>query len=78
MVVGREKGFLALVDGDSGRVVRRLRGHRGRIYTPGLSADGRLLATGSDDKTVRLWSLPDGRAARRPRCVSAAGSWTPS
>ena len=49
MVVGREKGFLALVDSDSGRVVRRLAGHRGVVYTPGISADGRLLATGSDD-----------------------------
>ena len=66
MVVGREKGFLALVDSDSGRVVRRLAGHRGVVYTPGISADGRLMATGSDDGSVRLWSLPDGRALGAP------------
>ena len=66
MVVGREKGFLALVDSDSGRVVRRLAGHRGVVYTPGISGDGRLLATGSDDHTVRLWSLPDGRSLGAP------------
>jgi WD40 repeat protein/DNA-binding SARP family transcriptional activator len=60
LVVGGPEGFLALVDTDSGRVIRRLRGHGGRIYTPGISGDGRLLATGSDDNTVRLWSLPDG------------------
>jgi WD40 repeat protein len=41
--------------------VRRLRGHRGDIYTPGISADGRLMVTASGDNTVRLWSLPDGR-----------------
>ena len=67
MVVAREQGFLALVDSDSGRILRRLRGHRGRIYTPGMSADGRLLATGGgDDKTVRFWSLPAGRALGAP------------
>jgi WD40 repeat protein len=66
MIVGGPKGFLALVDTDTRRVVRRLVGHRGGVYTPGISADGRLLATGSDDNTVRLWSLPDGRPLGDP------------
>jgi WD40 repeat protein len=66
MIVGGPKGFLALVDTGTGRVVRRLVGHRGGVYTPGISADGRLLATGSDDNTVRLWSLPDGRPLGDP------------
>ncbi len=66
LVVGGPDGFLALVDVDARRVVRRLRGHRGWIFTPGISADGRRLATGSDDGTVRLWSLPDGRPVGAP------------
>jgi WD40 repeat protein/DNA-binding SARP family transcriptional activator len=66
LIVGGPRGFLALADAGSGRVVRRLTGHHGRIYTPGISADGRLLATGSDDNTVRLWSLPEGRALGAP------------
>jgi WD40 repeat protein len=66
MVVGGPKGFLALVDTDSGRVIQRLTGHRGALWTPGISADGRLLATASDDKTVRLWSLPDGKPLGEP------------
>jgi WD40 repeat protein/DNA-binding SARP family transcriptional activator len=67
VVVGGEPGdgFLALVDADTGRIIRRLRGHRGSINVPGISADGRLLTT-SDQRhrsgTVRFWSLPDGRA----------------
>jgi WD40 repeat protein/DNA-binding SARP family transcriptional activator len=77
LVVGSNSGFLALVDADRGRVVRRLPGHRGFILTPGLSADGRLLvATGTDDDSVRLWSLPDGRQLgaplRFPRMVYSA------
>ena len=38
-----------------------------------LSADGRLLATGSSDKTVRLWSLPDGKLIRTLRLPIDAG-----
>ncbi len=37
-------------------------GHIGAIARMALSADGRLLATAGFDKTVRLWSLPDGEA----------------
>ena len=66
LVVTRAEGFLALVDSDSGRIVRRMPGHRGDIYTPGISADGRVLATGDDDRTVRIWSLPDGRSLGAP------------
>ena len=44
----------------------RLLGHRGEVLPPAISADGRLLVTGSDDKTVRLWSLPDARAVGVP------------
>lgn len=66
LVVGAREGLLMLVDADTGRTIRRLRGHSGRIYTPGFSRDGRLLVTGSDDDTVRLWSLPDGRPNGAP------------
>jgi WD40 repeat protein len=38
--------------------------HTAPIYRIGLDAACRLLATGSDDKTVRLWSLPDGKLQR--------------
>ena len=67
MVVGGGDGFFALVDADRGRIVRRLKGHSGDVNTPGISADGRLLATsGFDEGVVRFWSLPDGRPLGRP------------
>ena len=38
--------------------------HRAMIRRIGVSADGRLLATASDDKTVKLWALPEGKLLR--------------
>jgi WD40 repeat protein len=76
LVVGGDTGQLALLDADSGRVIR-LRGHRDQILTPATSANGRLLVTASLDGTVRLWSLPDGRPWAR-RCAFPTASTTPS
>jgi hypothetical protein len=38
--------------------------HVAVINRIGVDAQCRLAATGSDDKTVRLWSLPDGKLLR--------------
>lgn len=39
-----------------------------------LTADGRVMATASDDKTVRLWALPEGRLVRTLRPPIGAGN----
>jgi WD40 repeat protein len=41
--------------------------HTAPIRGIGVDRACRLLATGSDDKTVRLWSLPEGRLLRKLR-----------
>jgi hypothetical protein len=38
--------------------------HTAPIRRIGVDAACRLAATASDDKTVRLWSLPDGKLLR--------------
>ena len=40
---------------------RELLGHTDYIGTMGFSEDGTLLVSGGTDKTVRLWSLNQGR-----------------
>jgi WD40 repeat protein len=77
VVVGGEYGSVSLVDADRGQVIKRLDGHPAKysfrgtvtpndIWTPGISADGSLLATASKDGMVRLWSLPEGRPRGAP------------
>jgi WD40 repeat protein len=43
------------------RNARALRGHKGIIACAALSPDGKLLATGGFDKTIRLWDLAAGQ-----------------
>lgn len=42
------------------RCVQTLTGHQGEITALALSPDGELIASGSTDKTIRLWSLETG------------------
>jgi len=46
-------------------LVRIFSGHEGYINSVSISADGKRLASGSDDKTVRLWDTETGKEIQR-------------
>src|SRR5215471_16497295 len=48
--------------------------HTAPIVAAAVDAAGRLAVTGSDDKTVRVWSLTDGKLVRTIRMPSGPGN----
>jgi WD40 repeat protein len=66
-------GTARLWEPATGETVRNLDApaHAGRVESVAFSPDGGLLATGSDDKSVRLWESHSGQAVTMMRADSA-------
>ena len=47
-----------------GREYNRLKGHDGSVYSVSFSSDGKTLATGSGDNTIKLWNVETGQEIR--------------
>ncbi|MEM9586579.1 MAG: PDZ domain-containing protein, partial [Planctomycetota bacterium] len=56
-LVGDNIGMLAVWDTDSDELRRAYIGHEGMVTGISVSDDGRMLLSGSTDRTIRLWSL---------------------
>src|SRR3977135_1864971 len=53
--------MVRLWEASTGRLLATLEGHTSGVWGVALSANGRLLASGSADRTVRLWEASTGR-----------------
>ena len=51
-------------DVDTGKCVNILEGHSKRVRSVGFSPNGKLLATGSTDWTIKLWDLATGKSIK--------------
>jgi WD40 repeat protein/serine/threonine protein kinase len=54
-------GIVQLWDGVTGRLVRKMKGHRGTIWDMEFSPDARRLATAGADGTLKIWETTDER-----------------
>ncbi len=62
---GPADGRIYLRDAATGRVLRKLQGHTAEVHSLRYSPDGLLLASGSDDRTTRLWDVKTGNQVYR-------------
>ena len=56
-----QPGQVILWDATTGRELRAFQGHTSIVFCVAVSEDGKVLATGSADKTVRLWDVETGK-----------------
>src|SRR5262249_12363155 len=54
-------GEVKVWDAVTGRAIRTLRGHTGRVTSVAFSHDGKRIVSGSDDQTLTVWDLDTGR-----------------
>jgi WD40 repeat protein len=59
-----DKPDIQLWDAASGKKLRTLRGHEGRLFVLEFSPDGKTLASGGEDHSARLWDVANGKQKR--------------
>jgi WD40 repeat protein len=62
--IGCVQGEIKLWEVATGSLVRTLEGHTDIVLSVAFSPDGKLLASGSDDKTIKLWEVATGSLVR--------------
>jgi WD40 repeat protein/3',5'-cyclic AMP phosphodiesterase CpdA len=69
LAVGNNDGSVLICEGQTGRALRTLRGHGGRVYGVRFAAGRGPLVTCAADATVRLWDAATGKELRTlPEC----------
>ncbi|MHC5833923.1 MAG: WD40 repeat domain-containing protein, partial [Nostoc sp.] len=53
-----------LWDVSTGKAIKTLTGHSSPVYSVGFSPDGKTLASGSGDNTIKLWDVSTGKAIK--------------
>ena len=67
---------MILYDTASGEIQKRLTGHALRVLSIAFSPDGKLLASASNDKTIKLWEVATGKPWPRFAQTTPCTWWT--
>ena len=71
IAVGTKQNQIQIRKAVDGKVVKTLAGHTAAVTGVGFSADGKHVVSGSEDKTVRVWSIESGQAVREITTAAA-------
>jgi serine/threonine protein kinase len=64
VLIGLVAGTYLIFETTFGSLIRTLEGHNGGVYSVVFSPDGRMLASGSGDETIKLWEVGSGSLLR--------------
>jgi WD40 repeat protein len=64
IVSASDDGIVKITSAVSGEVLLELQGHTGPVKSVAVSTDGKLLASGGEDNTVRVWGAQTGKELR--------------
>ncbi len=64
-ITGCENGAILIWSGKTGEILKTLPGHLASVTSLAVSPDGRVLASGGADFTIRLWNLETGDVLAR-------------
>jgi WD40 repeat protein len=67
-------GTLHLRSAADGKAVRSLAGHEAGVWSAAFSSDGRLVLSGSFDRTSRLWEVSTGHLLRKLQGMATVAS----
>ncbi|MFH1303741.1 MAG: SUMF1/EgtB/PvdO family nonheme iron enzyme [Planctomycetota bacterium] len=60
-VTGENDRLLSIWDTSSGKIIRSLKGHTGRLTCVAVTPDGKQIVSGSGDKTLKIWEFETGK-----------------
>ncbi len=61
IVSGSSNGIISVWDINNGEVIATWKGHTESVNSVAVSSDERLVISGSDDKTIKIWKLPKNK-----------------
>lgn len=63
--VVQSPGPVVILDRQNWQCIQTLKGHSSMVHAIAISPDGQYLASGSNDKTIKLWQLSTGKLVRQ-------------